>query len=78
MSADGTSMTPLRRFREMRGLTVRQFAEQLSVSAATVSRIERGHLPDIPTLYHVALAMGFERLAADLRFWFPQLGGHKR
>lgn len=39
----------LRLYRTVKGLTIRQFAPQIGISIATLSRVERGHEMDLET-----------------------------
>jgi transcriptional regulator with XRE-family HTH domain len=49
----------LREAREMQGLTLREFARQVGVSASLVSQIERGHVtPSVGTLFAFCTRLG--------------------
>lgn len=46
--------------RERDGLTLRQAAEQADVSFNTLSRVERGHVPDLPTFHRIVSWLGVD------------------
>lgn len=43
----------LRLYRASRGIGVRECAAEIGTSAATLSRIERGHQPDLSTWWRI-------------------------
>lgn len=48
----------VRERRERESLTLRAAAEQAEVSFNTLSRVERGHIPDLPTFHRIVAWLG--------------------
>lgn len=63
--ANASSMEPLASLLRVRrgSASLREFGEVVGVSAPTLSRLENGATPDVPTLLHLCRALS---LSADL------------
>ncbi len=64
---EATKVPPLRAVREARGLSLRAVADEAGISAAQLSRAERGLVRlSVPALRRVAAVLGLRELAALL------------